>query len=1055
MNLSRPLIWQDKRFILTVLMALVVGSIFWFGSRYPALNRKALMGGESSLPGLGFDVLVEVPPDAPMLERILYTTINWCYTNKQGMTFGVLFAAVLMTLVPLLKTRNIQNRYLHSALGMIIGSPLGVCVNCATPIAQGLMSAGGRVETALAAMMSSPTLNVIVLTMLFAFFPFHLALIKIGLTVLFILVGIPLIIRLLPISANLNKQQAQTLLQDTTFATAGAEMAGTMSLERWPAAVNWVVRNFIKNLWFIIKTTVPLMLLAGLLGSAMVVILPFESLVSLIPRAGHLGTLAMMGGVALVGLFLPAPMTFDVIITSSLLQAGLPMKYGATMLFTLGIFSIYPFLLIWKTLSRTGALVIFVVLLGLGVVSGALAHEADQWHQARQQRLLLETFTEMEGMDHPILPPRTVVSGEAAADLVAALQQQALQPELVSQTEGLTVERLPFQAQSRRSEAPFYKMLGSDFGLIEGDDYSILAYLAPFSYLRGIAAGDVHQDGWTDILVVSKSGFTLYANQQGQGYVPQAVDMPDLGDGLVASASLVDLNDDGWLDIFFTTYKAGSHVIYNQNGLFSLDNWQVISDKAEAATTAAAFGDVDNDGDLDIALGNMDGSSYVRNIGGVPGGSYAPETVQNYFLLNEGGRWAASPLPEIHGETMSTLFTDLNQDGQLDLVVGNDLKSPDHYYLGDGQGQFRLVTRADGLIPQTTGTTMGATTADINNDLTPELYLNAISKPYHGNRKQIPAQELCQEIEAANQQQRCIAEAQVRDVVVKSRLTKDATACLSLTGEGRLDCLAMQLYWTSAGWTPDQDNCDLFPAGFEYLAAECHLRFMPHDAPTTIKEETAIPIERAENILLSRDQTGQFVNRASELGLGLSGWVWNAKFADLDQDEWQDLYAVNGAYENSERHRNNLFQNQQGTHFVEKADELGLGSWIDTMAYTYTDLDNDGDLDIITVPAVGPLFVYLNQWADGQAIAFELRDHRGNRFGIGSKVIIHYGDGHHQMREMMASGGYMSFDAPVAHFGLGDYDRVNRVEVLWSTGEWSELSGEFMAGARYIITRSE
>ena len=44
-------------------------------------------------------------------------------------------------------------------------------------------------------------------------------------------------------------------------------------------------------------------------------------------------------------------------------------------------------------------------------------------------------------------------------------------------------------------------------------------------------------------------------------------------------------------------------------------------------------------------------------------------------------------------------------------------------------------------------------------------------------------------------------------------------------------------------------------------------------------------------------------------------------------------------------------------------------------------------------------------------------------------------------------------DAPIAYFGLGDFDQVDRVEIHWSTGERSEIQGDFAAGARYIVTR--
>ena len=87
-------------------------------------------------------------------------------------------------------------------------------------------------------------------------------------------------------------------------------------------------------------------------------------------------------------------------------------------------------------------------------------------------------------------------------------------------------------------------------------------------------------------------------------------------------------------------------------------------------------------------------------------------------------------------------------------------------------------------------------------------------------------------------------------------------------------------------------------------------------------------------------------------------------------------------------------------------------------------------------------------------IVVELRDQVGNRFGIGSKILLHYAGGtRHQMREIQASGGFLSFDAPIAYFGLGDAQRVERIEVQWSTGERTELTGDFSTGGRYIIHR--
>ena len=60
----------------------------------------------------------------------------------------------------------------------------------------------------------------------------------------------------------------------------------------------------------------------------------------------------------------------------------------------------------------------------------------------------------------------------------------------------------------------------------------------------------------------------------------------------------------------------------------------------------------------------------------------------------------------------------------------------------------------------------------------------------------------------------------------------------------------------------------------------------------------------------------------------------------------------------------------------------------------------------------------------------------------------------HQIRELKASGGYLSFDEPIAHFGLGEYDRVERLEISWSTGGKTVLPGPFEAGHLYSLQRA-
>ena len=168
----------NRRIILVTLLILAIAIGFWTSSRYPALQGKADMTGVVSLiDPLVHDPIWIVDKSEPFLTQVAATTVNWIWTNKKGMTFAVFIAAAFLALLGYLPKYKTKNRFLNSLYGMATGTPLGVCVNCVAPIAKAMYEGGRSVQTSIAVMFSSPTLNIIVLTMLFTLLPPYLALI--------------------------------------------------------------------------------------------------------------------------------------------------------------------------------------------------------------------------------------------------------------------------------------------------------------------------------------------------------------------------------------------------------------------------------------------------------------------------------------------------------------------------------------------------------------------------------------------------------------------------------------------------------------------------------------------------------------------------------------------------------------------------------------------------------------------------------------------------------------------------------------------------------------
>ena len=417
-----------KRFVLATLLVAALAFQFWTQSRYPSLNEKAMMSGAMQLEdSLSFEALIPVLPEYPLWKKIGISTVNWIKTNERGMIFGVLFGAAFLTLLGYLRRISFRNGFANSALGMAMGAPLGVCVNCAAPIAKGMYSGGARAESTLSAMVASPTLNVIVLTMLFSMLPFYMAVAKIALSLFVILLAVPVLCRFLP------AKELQLAAADRIQCSLPDPAAPPASEGPVQAVFRFII-DFAKNLWFIVWTTVPLMLLAGFLGSVVAALLPNDLL-----RNVPLGFAALFM-TSLVGTFLPVPIGFDVAVAGALLNGGLAPGYVMALVFTLGIFSIYSFLIVAGAISLRAALMMGALIVALGMAAGFGADAYHKWQSKRAIEIL--TSFNMFG----------VSSAHAASAEAFRVQRE--------KDHVISVQRQPFAPRSPAGEKPFTRARG-------------------------------------------------------------------------------------------------------------------------------------------------------------------------------------------------------------------------------------------------------------------------------------------------------------------------------------------------------------------------------------------------------------------------------------------------------------------------------------------------------------------------------------------------------------------------------------------------------------------
>ncbi len=1054
----------DARIVITGALIATICAIFWLGSRYPALQAKAGADPDEALSTpLGFEGHFPEPRADQKFKRILWVATEWAVTNKQGMTFGILLAAALLTVVPLLP-RPRRGKFAGSVQGMLMGAPLGVCINCAAPIGQAMLKGGSRVEVALATMFASPSFNVVVLGMLLTLFPWYLTALKLAASLAMVLVVVPILSRQAdrpgwrkPIEAPAKVpglrafQWLETLsgrLSDALLVPAGDAPKSVFH------AFGWVVLRYAKSLWTVLLISLPLMALAGLIGAAMVELLPWTRVAQIAQVEGLLPNAAVLVVVALFGMLLPVPIAFDIVVCAVLWNAGVPMYVVATLLVTLGIYSVYPASLLGTTLSWRIAALAGAAVVVLGIAAGATAGLVNRWHDLntiRRAAALLETLPAPK--PQPMILPR----GRSSADLRGLSPALPAARPVVANGE-LELTGAAFLPQATKAAStPFTRIDGADLG------FDRLPMPRPYQlmqpgpmHLGGMAAGDVNGDGWPDVAVGTNWGVFLYVNLGGR-FAQQQIDFPQMSDWIVSVVSLVDLDGDGAPDLFFCTWMHGCHILFNRGGSFSGAAHVELPRFDETAVTAVAFADVDRDGRLDIVTGAS--TSQPRFF-------YPAPAVNRLWHNRGGGKFEQEPLPGPEGDTLTLLFTDLNGDGWPDLFVGNDFDEPDRVYLND-HGKLRPIKAAQDPLPASTTTTMSADSGDLDNDGRPELYIGQIAMGSTSQMAKLLAAPVgsCEIYPDLAERSRCNVAARFQLTSIEARNLNSVEPCMELADPlQQRDCIVTSHHWfrvlarlpaLGADKAKVMAECAKIPADFTTLHDVCGTiaRSEMDNEESDVTYADELPSVKHTNLLYTPG-TGGFRDVTSDWHAAFGGWTWNARFADLDNDTWQDLYVAQGSRLRPGSVSATFYRNQEGKTFKEATRAFGLEDHVPTGSYLYLDYDGDGDLDIITHPFQLTPVVWRNDSPKGPGLQIALEDRRTqNRQAIGARVEIRAPDGRLQVREIKGSGGYASSDAPVAFFGLGNWPSVASIKVTWPDGSSSSLEGLRLASGSYRLAR--
>jgi len=228
-------------------------------------------------------------------------------------------------------------------------------------------------------------------------------------------------------------------------------------------------------------------------------------------------------------------------------------------------------------------------------------------------------------------------------------------------------------------------------------------------YSHGVSWGDYDNDGYLDMFVAEyfSTRFNKLYHNNGDGTFSEITSaVPTLDANSSVAGVWGDYDNDGDLDLFVTNINDENNVLYKNlgNGDFEkITSGAIVSDGGKSV--GASWGDYNNDGYLDL---------FVTNAGG-----------QNNFLYKNDGdgtftKITSGVLVTDGGHSHGSAWGDYDNDGDLDLFVGNDSEGNNFFYSNNGDGTFTSLTNT---ITEEENSSFGIAWADIDNDLDLDLFV--------------------------------------------------------------------------------------------------------------------------------------------------------------------------------------------------------------------------------------------------------------------------------------------------------------------------------------------
>jgi enediyne biosynthesis protein E4 len=578
-------------------------------------------------------------------------------------------------------------------------------------------------------------------------------------------------------------------------------------------------------------------------------------------------------------------------------------------------------------------------------------------------------------------------------------------------------ERRKLQIANARKFKAFYGFNYSDRVLESNiqfhhravDDAGKSYKAAHYDHGNGLAVADVDGDGLLDLYFTTQLGKNQLWRNSGGGKFEDITSSSGVAmeNQISVTASFADIDNDSDPDLFVTTVRHGNRLFENLGS----GRFREISEEAGVGyvghSSGAVFFDFNNDGLLDLFVVNV--GTYTTDQQGVGGyylaqtnafsGHLFPERTEFSILYQNMGRNKFTDVSKQMNLrdgswTGDATFVDLNKDRYPDLYLVN-MQGDDHFY--ENQAGRKFVEKTAAYFPKTPWGAMGIKSFDFNNDGLMDLFVTDMH----------------------------------------SDMTKDHTV-RALSYELGMEKTKSEAFcatqWTEA-----------------YLQGSTNNLF--------------------GNSFFQNLGNGSFKESSDPLGVE-TYWPWGISVGDLNADGFDDIFITAGMGYPFRYAINSVLLNEGGKHFFDSEFLLGVEPraqsrtekpWfnvdcdgadsqhpecagktgrvdvygtLSSRSSAIFDLDNDGDLDIVTNEFNDRPQVLISDVSQRRPIRFlmiRLVGKRSNRDGLGALVTVRTG-AKTLMQFADGKSGYLSQSSMPLYFGLGEAEKIDEIKIGWPSG---------------------